>query len=448
MKNRDEMNRLIRDCQKGKIDLIITKSVSRFARNTQELLMSIRLLKELGVRVYFEEQGIDTDKMNMEMILAFPGLAAQQESQSISDNMRWSYKKRMKSGDFNCCKCAYGFDMKDGKLIINEKEAEVVKRIFTLYVNGMGKQAIATRLNNEKVPLRYGKNKWHMGTISYILTNERYIGDALLQKKYTTDTLPFKKVLNKGEQPQYYVENSNPPIIDKDLYYAVQELIKIKKFNTEKNKKYLLSGKIYFAECGHSYRRQEIRGKIYWTCSYKSSGRTNCNNSLILESDVINAYLKMMSKLSNHSKYIIDPAIKQLEKLQRKTSGSSLAVHEIDERIANFSTRNHMLARLHTKGILKESEYNVQLSDINWKLCELRLQRKRLLADDKNDALINALFKLKEILESNKVHDEIDELIFQDVVQKIEVDNERIKFIIISGLEFTETAEKRCNKVV
>lgn len=146
MDKRDDLHRLIRDCKKGLIDRIIVKSVSRFARNTQELLATIRLLKDIGVSIYFEEQGIDTDKLNSEMIVTFPGMAAQQESESISGNMRWSYKKRMESGDFNCCAPAYGFDLIDGSLVINETEAVVVRRIFSMYLQGYTQQDLYQRL--------------------------------------------------------------------------------------------------------------------------------------------------------------------------------------------------------------------------------------------------------------------------------------------------------------
>lgn len=224
MDKRDDLHRLIRDCKKGLIDRIIVKSVSRFARNTQELLATIRFLKDIGVSVYFEEQGIDTDKLNSEMIVTFPGMAAQQESESISGNMRWSYKKRMESGDFNCCAPAYGFDLIDGNLVINETEAVVVRRIFSMYLQGYGKQAIANKLNEESVPRRHGTKLWYAFGIDYMLNNERYMGDALLQKKYTTDTLPFKKVKNRGERPKYYVENANPAIVSRETYTAVQEL--------------------------------------------------------------------------------------------------------------------------------------------------------------------------------------------------------------------------------
>ena len=224
MDKRDDLNRLLRDCRKGKIDRIITKSVSRFARNTTELLTMVRGLKELGVSIYFEEQGIDTAAIDLEMILTFPGMAAQKESETISENMRWSYQKRMESGDFNCCKAAYGYELIDGQLYINEAEAVVIRRIFDLYLQGCGKQAIANQLNTDGIPRRYGYKTWHLNAIHYILNNERYMGDALLQKNYTTETLPFRKRRNRGEKPQYYVENSNPAIVSREVFQAAQAL--------------------------------------------------------------------------------------------------------------------------------------------------------------------------------------------------------------------------------
>jgi len=242
LEKRDEQKRLIRDCKKGKIDRVIAKSVSRFARNTQELLAMLRSLKEAGISVYFEEQDIDTDKLNMEMIVTFPGMAAQQESESISGNMRWSYKKRMESGDFNCCTPAYGYDRLDGQLVINQAEADVIRRIFDMFLQGMGIQAIASKLASEKIPRKYGYQKWSYLTVRYILNNERYIGDALLQKKYTTDTLPFKQKLNHGERTQYYVENANPPIISKEVFERVQALQKARK------------------QCPHEKTRSKVKG--------------------------------------------------------------------------------------------------------------------------------------------------------------------------------------------
>lgn len=155
MEKRDDFRRMLRDCKKGLIDRIIVKSMSRFARNTEEMLTALRALEQMEVSVYFEEQGLDTKSMNSEMFATFPGMVAQQESVSISQNMRWSYKKRMESGEFNCCAPAYGFDLINGKLVINETEAAVIRRIFDLYLQGIGMQTIANILNDEGVRRQY-----------------------------------------------------------------------------------------------------------------------------------------------------------------------------------------------------------------------------------------------------------------------------------------------------
>ena len=226
MGKRDELNRLLRDCKRGKIDRIITKSVSRFARNTEELLVTLRLLKELSVSVFFEEQGIDTNQLNAEMIVTFPGMVAQKESETISGNLRWSIQKRMARGEFVCPHVAYGYRLIDKKVIVHESEAEVVRKIFQNYLQGMGVQQIVDWLNAEGItrPMRHGKNYWEKCTIRYILKNERYMGDAVLQKYYTTECLPYRQKRNMGEKPQYYVENYCPAIITRETFEAVQRI--------------------------------------------------------------------------------------------------------------------------------------------------------------------------------------------------------------------------------
>lgn len=285
MKKRDELNRLIADCRKGKVDRIIVKSVSRLARNTEELLVLLRMCKEIGVSVYFEEQGIDTEKLNMEMIVTFPGMVAQQESVNISGNLRWSYQKRMQSCDFNCTCPAYGFDLKDGELVINETEAAVIRRIFDLYLQGYGTLAIAKMLNEDGIPRKHGYEKWLPSSINYVLNNERYMGDALLQKGYTTETfyilsivtstkapakelhyrnLPFRKMKNDGRLPQYYVENSNPAIISRETFQAARNLLRSRKTERCKRKSYPLTGKLRCPKCGRVFRHQVINGKAHW----------------------------------------------------------------------------------------------------------------------------------------------------------------------------------------
>ena len=181
---RDDFNRLVADCKKGKIDRVLTKSMSRFARNTADSIMYTRLLKEHGVSILFEKENIDTAYMSSEMLLALSGAQAQEESISISKNMRWSAERRMKNGTFTPSTTPYGYVLKDREFHIVEQEAEIVRLIFMSYLSGMGKKAIADLLNEMNAPKRFGYDTWRISTVDYILSNERYIGDALFQKYY------------------------------------------------------------------------------------------------------------------------------------------------------------------------------------------------------------------------------------------------------------------------
>lgn len=450
MKKRDEQNRMIRDCKKGKIDRIIVKSVSRFARNTEELLVTLRLLKEIGVSVYFEEQGIDTDKLNMEMIVTFPGMAAQQESVSLSGNMRWSYQKRMQSGEFNCCRAAYGFKMIDGQLVPEENEMEVVRRIFALYLQGIGTQSIANILNEEGVPRKHGKNKWYDLTIRYILCNERYMGDALLQKKYTTETLPFRKIRNKGQKPQYYVENSNPAIVSRETYSAAQKLLKAReKAYCPQRMRYPLSCKMRCPECGCTFRRQVINGTAYWFCSGVSSGATDCESRRVREDMVYEAFTRMAEKLQDNRKSLLGTLIRQIEAMQNRTSDVQETVKRLDKEIADLNARNLVITRLHTNGILPAAAYSAQAAEIGNKINELRIERRRKLAEDENDEWLEQIRELYSIMEDYLPTGRFDEELFGQIVDSITVnDNTQLTFHLTGGIELTEEIDEkgRCKR--
>ena len=197
LEKRDEFKRMLQDCRAGKIQRVLVKSVSRFARNTLELIETTRELKDLGVVVVFEEQGIDTAQMLGEMQLTLLAMAAQEESTSISKNMRWSIQKRMDAGTYLGNTSPYGYRLEDGQLKIEETEAAVVRRIFEMRLSGMGQVAITQELNRQGIHPRDGK-PWTVYRVRYILSNERYIGDSLFQKKYIADPLSHKSVRNHG----------------------------------------------------------------------------------------------------------------------------------------------------------------------------------------------------------------------------------------------------------
>lgn len=445
MEKRDDFRRMLRDCKKGLIDRIIVKSMSRFARNTEEMLTALRALEQMEVSVYFEEQGLDTKSMNSEMFATFPGMVAQQESVSISQNMRWSYKKRMESGEFNCCAPAYGFDLINGKLVINETEAAVIRRIFDLYLQGIGMQTIANILNDEGICRRYGREKWYHTTISYVLNNERYKGDALLQKQITTQTLPFKKQFNHGERPMYYVENSNPAIVSRETYDAVQALIKSRQPSCKrKAKNYPLTRTLLCPDCGRIFRRQVVNGTAYWICAAKATNKTDCAWRRVKEDEVYAVFNLMIRKVQANREYLLGTLIRQLEELQYRTTGSQQRIKEIDHEIADLTAQNLVLSRLHGKGVLNAADYTAQSDVLENKITELRIERRTKITDSDENEMLDELKMLNDILKEVEIGIDFDAELFEQTVDNITVEsNELLTFHLAGGISLPEKIREK-----
>ena len=222
-KNRPAFNEMIEDCKAGKIDLILTKSISRFSRNTVDLLNSIRYLKSLGVEVQFEKEHISTMTSEGELILTLLAGFAQNESESISQNVIWGKRKRMADG-IDQYHPLFGFDYKDGQYFINKDEAKVIKQVFKLFLDGLSYTDIANVINKTDVKTRNGYS-WNQLSIKDILRQEKYMGDSLLQKRYVENPITHKAVRNKGELPQYYVKGTHPAIVDKATFEKAKDRI-------------------------------------------------------------------------------------------------------------------------------------------------------------------------------------------------------------------------------
>lgn len=446
MENRDELQRLLKDCRRGKIDRIITKTVSRFARNTEELLATLRMLKEFGVSVFFEKQGIDTAQLNMEMIVTFPGMAAQQESEAISGNVRWGVKRRMENGDYIISRPAYGYILKDKKIVINEDEAKVIRRIFDLYLHGMGTQQITDLLNREKVPTSNRKKGagWGRNAVRYILHNEKYMGDAIFQKHYTTETLPYRRIRNNGEKPMYYTENYNPPIIDENTFNAAQNLIKQKAEREKGQKTSSSSMKLYCPECGRLFGRQTLKGHNYWNCSKLTSNRSKCKSRRVREDMVCHAFLTMTYKLKAHRCEILDELIQQMENLRTITGENSERIRQIDKQIADLCAKRLVVARLHTNGVLGMAEYSTQDSEMGDKINRLRTERRKKLSEDENDMAISELKALNDEIKDYSPSSVFNAELFDRIVEKIIVkDNSCLIFHLIGGLTLTEKIKEK-----
>ncbi len=307
MKKRDEFNRLLQDCEAGKIDMILTKSISRFARNTVDTLNTLRILRKKGVTVFFEKEHIDTHADNGEMIITVLSGLAQEESFNLSENTRWGIIRKFENGTIMLNHNRFmGYTKgKDGELAIVPEEAETVRLIFRMYLEGTSIAGIKRHLEKEGILTVTGRKIWNEGTISKMLSNEKYMGDALLQKSYTADFLTKTRKKNNGEMRQYYITDNHEGIVAKEIYYAVQREKQrraerrkpaVTRRTKEKKKgyssKYILSNLLVCGECGQPYRRitwtRNGVKRIVWRCSNRvEHGREYGKTSPTLDEEAL-----------------------------------------------------------------------------------------------------------------------------------------------------------------
>ncbi len=306
---------MIADALDGKIDLIITKSVSRFARNTVDSLTTIRKLKEKHVECYFEKENIWTFDGKGELLITIMSSIAQEESRSISENVTWSKRKQAKDGKVSVAYGQFlGYDRgPDGEFVINEEQAETVKLIYSLFLQGKTPNNISTILTEQEVPTPANKKKWNDQCVARILQNEKYIGDALLQKRFTVDYLTHKLKVNEGEVPQYYIEEHHDPIISKEVYALAQaEFERRKGMIGRRNHKRMLSGKIRCAQCGSwfgqkTWHTNTSQKKVVWQCNskYDKSHKT-CTSGNLTKYMVEDMFMIAINKLLKSSTDILE----------------------------------------------------------------------------------------------------------------------------------------------
>lgn len=357
-KKREQFKKMIQDCEDGKIDLVITKSISRFARNTQDCLEYSRRLKDLGIGIYFEKENINTLEATGELLFTILSSLAQDESRSISENSKWGIRNKFKRGILHLNTNRFmGYDKDDkGNLIINKKQAEVVIRIFDEYLNGRNPEIIARNLNAEGIEGCMGEPKWQVSTIMGMLQNEKYKGEALLQKTFTADYLTKKMVKNEGQIEQIRVKESHPPIIDSEAWEAVQLEIKRRKeymnrYGLRAMGRYTdeqpFSCKVICGTCGKIYNRRtwtRSNGKhVVWQCleRYKVKGVIGCDNINLHEKDLEEAFIMAWNSIIENKEEFMDKWLKlerdgnELEKLRGRQFKELANKGELLEKIDN-----------------------------------------------------------------------------------------------------------------
>lgn len=457
LKKREKFNQMIEACKHGRIDLIITKSLSRFARNTVDCLETVRMLKAIGIGVLFEKENINTLTESSEFLITLFSGFAQAESESLSKNISWGIHKSMEAGNVTLqYKSMLGYRKgADGKPEIVRSEAEIVRRIYRLYLDGLSLGDIKARLDTDRVPTAKGVRTWSSQVIRNILTNEKYIGDALLQKTYITDCISKQVKKNRGERPMYYVENHHEAIVSKELFNRVREemtrrtskrKVLQKTGKTEQGKysaKYALTELLVCGECGTPYKRvtwaRNGRKRVVWRCiSRLEFGVRYCHNSPSMDEEKL--HTAILAALNGYAalKDEVDGTVLDFVKIAKSgREGDGASLLALRNRLVDLTAKQKLL--------LDKVLENMDDPDLNAQLKALAEEKQGLLEriaalqqDEVQQAnQVSRMTELEKFLKSGDVRfKEYDNIITRKFVEKITVlDAETILVRLRDGIE-------------
>ncbi len=442
---RDEFQRLMRDCRAGRVDRILVKSVSRFARNSTDCIKAVRELQALGVSVIFEKEQINTGNLSNEMFLSMMSAFAQEESISISQNMRKGAIMRMKNGTFRLSQIPYGYRYDEhGVLIIQPEEAEIVRWIFKSFLSGKGVQTISRELEAKQVPKLRGEPIWSKHGILYILTNERYAGNELFRKSYRTESIPFKKIDNFGEKTQFYAEDTHEAIVSLETFEKAQSLLREKKKKHGKKQSsepFILTKMVVCEECGSvCYRRITSQGTM-WTCSTHLSDLSRCSAKGILEDIIYRAFLSLLNKLNQYQDEILVPFLHQIEELKDKEYMSHPGAVKLNQEIAELLEQNHALATLRAKECIDSAFFISQTNELEQKISALRAELQRYRDINDYQELLDGTRTILDVLKQAAL-DEFQPAVFKKMISRIIAGSQTLRFQLINGLELVEPIER------
>ena len=435
---RTDFKRMIEDCKAGKIDMVVTKSISRFARNTMDCLNFVRMLKEKDIAVYFETENINTLDTTGEVLLTILSSLAQDDSRKLSENTKWGIARQFESGKVMVNTTRFlGYDKNDdGELVINEKEAELVRRVFSEFLEGKSYNAIAKGLSKDKIKTVTGNEKWWDSTISGMLENEKYYGNALLQKTITVDFLNHKRKANKGQAQKFMVNENHPPIIAKEIFDKVQDERERRALlrgnlvgdRHKYTSKYPFSGKVFCGNCGNVFNRRQWNStntskKVVWQCkTYLVDGKDACAAKAVGENVLMDAFVRMFNRIYENRQSFIKTMTENIEMiiLQRPDIGETEA---LNQRIEELKSSLKKLIRFQVGNNVDPEVYNEEYKSISEELGEVR--KKRLELDKVIESKDGVKQRFDEIVQtingSDSLLEEFDEEIFNALVEKIEI---------------------------
>ena len=455
---REKFLKLMRDCKKGKVDLILTKSTARFARNTVDSLSWIRKLRAMGIGVYFEEQNLDSLKAENETLIGFFSVMAQAESESISANVKWGIQKRMKNGTYTLSFRMLGYRKDaDGNPYIIPEEAEIVRTLFQMVLDGASLGMLKEYLERKHIKTPKGREEWSLTVIRYMLSNEKYVGDILYQKSYRTDCISKKVKINRGEVTRYLISNNHPAIIDRDTFNLVQaELARRtntrKKFDSAITKqgkysgKYALSELLVCGSCGSSYKRTSkvAKGKTtyYWRCiSRIEHGKTFCKDSVGIEEQMLHsAICRCLSKMMENSGEVFSLI---QNNLSYAVSGNSVAldVFSIEKQMNDLKMDIQQMTELASRTEGNSERYEVELKKMFDQLVALRGQLDLAKSQASQSDTVNAeVARIMEILKHTDMSfTEFDDVTVRRLIDCIQVcGNQKIIVTLKGGYQAEE----------
>jgi len=434
VKNRVDFQRLITDCKDGKIDMVITKTISRFARNTLDTLKYVRMLKELGVAVFFEEENINTLTMDGELLLVILSSVAQQEVENISANVKKGLQMKMRRGELvgspNCL--GYDYDPETKAISVNEEEAVTVRYIFRRYCEGVGAYTIRAELEKLGYKTKRGNSHWSDHAIICVIKNEKYIGDLRQGKYYTTDPLTKKRTENFGENDTFYVRDHHEPIISQKVFDEAQSILarrqgERKGTRIPYSRKYAFSSMLECGFCGTSLSRyvehtKTKYEKVVWGCMSKRKGfsRNPCTDSkMIAESIIEQAFMESYRRLCGESNSVMEELLRDIEKSLGKIDPTA-KVEKIDKEISKLTQKRKKLIDVYLEDKLDRESYDDKNFELSSKIAELQEQRDTLLKSADNSPSVKMRIEaMRKVLEQRDDLTEFDRTVFESIVEKV-----------------------------
>lgn len=434
---RENFQRMINDCMDGKIDMIITKSISRFARNTLDTLKYVRMLKEKNIAVFFEDENINTLTMDGELLLVILSSVAQQEVENISANVKKGLKMKMKRGElvgFQSC-LGYDYDVNTKTISVNQEEAEIVRYIFDRYISGVGAYVIAKELTDSPHKTRQGKDEWQVTTILGIIKNEKYKGDLLQGKTFTVDPISKRRLDNYGEEDQFYIRNHHEPIVSEEVFEKAQAILHRRGENRRRgekgkrdkySRKYAFSSMLECAFCGSNLSRRNWHSgtpheKVIWQCvTATKKGKKYCPPSKALEEKLIEgAFVESYKLVCRNNTDVLDELMKRMESVFSEQNYQK-RLNKNNSDIRAMEQKRCKLIDLCLDEKIDRTTYERKYAELETALTELLEEKVQLEQSAQEEIdLDKRLEYFRKVLRTNEVLPSFDRNVFESIVDKV-----------------------------